>query len=213
MMTTNWRQGVEELRTLLLGLSLRNANGRELAIDTGFDRWRDAVIAVRRNGGTVFLVGNGASASMASHIAADLAKNARVHTQCFTDLSLLTAISNDMGYERVFAQPLRSHARAGDILVAISSSGRSPNVLAVADVAQEMALAVITLSAMSPDNPLRSKGCLNAYVAATTYGSAETCHAAILHHMMDMVEAQTEPLAPSAPAELKTGHYSLSTHL
>ena len=125
---------------------------------------------------------------MASHFAADLAKNAHLHTEVFTDLSLITAISNDMSYEWVFAEPLRRRANKGDILVAISSSGASKNILCATEIAQKMGLKIITLSAMSPQNPLRSEGFLNAYVSAETYGYAETCHAAILHHWMDMVE-------------------------
>ena len=78
---------------------------------------------------TIYLVGNGASASMASHMASDLSKNAGLHTHVFSDPSLLTAISNDIGYEDVFALPLKGRAVKGDMLVAISSSGKSPNIL------------------------------------------------------------------------------------
>ena len=75
------------------------------------------------------------------------------------------------------------------MLVAISSSGSSPNVLKVIVTAKECGMHVITLSAMRGDNPARSAGNINAYVSADTYGAAETCHAAILHHWMDSVEA------------------------
>ncbi len=74
------------------------------------------------------------------------------------------------------------------MLVAISSSGASKNILCATEVAQKMGLKIITLSAMSPKNQLRAKGFLNAYVSAATYGYEETCHAAILHHWMDMME-------------------------
>ena len=67
---------------------------------------------------------------MASHFAADLAKNGKLHVQVFSDLALITAISNDLGYEEVFAEPLRRMGSSGDLLVAISSSGRSENILA-----------------------------------------------------------------------------------
>jgi D-sedoheptulose 7-phosphate isomerase len=79
------------------------------------------------------------------------------------------------------------------MLVAISSSGRSPNILAAVAVANRLALTVVTLSAMAPDNPLRASGSLNVYVPAETYGYAESCHAAILHHWMDTIEAQRIP--------------------
>ena len=133
---------------------------------------------------------------MASHFAADLAKNAHVHTQVFSDLSLITAISNDIGYEQVFALPLQRRAEAGDMLVAISSSGRSPSVLAAVEVARTLGLTVVTLSAMTPDNPLRGSGTLNAWIAASTYGLAETGHAAILHRWMDMMEIRPGEAGP-----------------
>lgn len=183
-----WGEHLNELHALMSHLSCRQAKKRAMGVDAAFDYWRKMTIAVRRNHGTVYLIGNGASASMASHMAADLAKNARLHTEVFSDLSLITAISNDMGYDHVFSEPLSRRARAGDMLVAISSSGRSPNVLKAVDIARRRRLMIVTLSAMDDANPLRRKGALNFYIPATTYGCAETAHAAILHHWMDLVQ-------------------------
>jgi len=180
-----WSDKVGTLARLLSELSVTEAGGGALEIEAGYARWIEATKTVRDQDRTIYFIGNGASASMASHFSADMAKNGRVHTQVFTDPSLVTAIGNDMGYEHVFAEPLRRRARAGDMLVAISSSGRSPNILAAAEVARELKLTLVTLSAMNSDNPLRAGGDLNFYVAAETYGNAETSHAAILHHWMD----------------------------
>ncbi|OGV61835.1 MAG: hypothetical protein A2498_11005 [Lentisphaerae bacterium RIFOXYC12_FULL_60_16] len=188
MSFTGWKAHVEELNRVLSGLYTTGQAGRALDADDAFLRWQAMTVRLRNNRGTIFLVGNGASASMASHMAADLAKNGQLHTEVFSDLSLVTAISNDMGYDHVFSEPLSRRCRKGDMLVAISSSGRSPNVLKAADLARRRGLNVITLSAMKPGNPLRGKGMLNFYVPASTYGYAESCHAAILHHWMDMVE-------------------------
>jgi D-sedoheptulose 7-phosphate isomerase len=185
--SSGWRAAHRRLDELLQGLSFRDRAGAELGQDEGFARWCAATEQLRRAAGTIYLVGNGASASMASHFSADLAKNAQLHTEVFSDLALITAIANDLGYDRVFAEPLLRRARPGDVLVAISSSGASPNVLGAARVARDHGMSLFTLSAMAPTNPLRAVGDLNAYVAATTYGEAETCHAAILHHWMDLV--------------------------
>jgi len=186
--TKSWIKEIEQLSNILFALSFIGTNGAEHNVDKGFQFWKNLTIRVREKKRSIYLIGNGASASMASHFAADLAKNAHLHTEVFSDLSLITAISNDMGYEWVFAEPLRRRAKKDDMLVAISSSGSSRNILMAVDVAQGIGLNVITLSAMSSSNHLRSKGHLNAYVPAETYGCAETCHAAILHHWMDMVE-------------------------
>ncbi|MGV7224566.1 MAG: SIS domain-containing protein [Nitrospinales bacterium] len=186
--TKYWQDEVHQLSNVLLSLSFYGIDGAQYSVDEGFRMWQELAIEDRENKRTIYLIGNGASASMSSHFAADLAKNAHLHTEVFSDLSLITALSNDMGYEWVFAEPLRRRAKKGDMLVAISSSGTSRNILKAVDVAQGIGLNVITLSAMSPSNHLRSKGQLNAYVPAETYGCAESCHAAILHHWMDMVE-------------------------
>lgn len=184
-----WTDDITRLGGTLARLSFRDARGRDIPVDEAFRMWRRLTLALRKKHGAVYLIGNGASASMASHFAADLAKNARLHTEVFSDLSLITAITNDMGYEHVFSEPLRRRGKRGDMLVAISSSGRSPNILRAVATARRLGLTVVTLSAMSPRNPLRSLGDLNAYVAAGDYGLAETCHAAVLHHWMDLVEA------------------------
>lgn len=124
---------------------------------------------------------------MASHVSADLAKNAHVHTEVFTDLSLITAIANDISFDEVFAEPLRRRMKTGDMLVAISSSGQSKNILQAVATAKELGGRTITLSAMKPENPLRRQGELNLYVSAQTYGLAETCHAAVLHYWIDTI--------------------------
>ena len=190
MSVADWTRTVESRAAILQGVSVTDSDGRSLPADEGFGRWTELALRLRGQRNTIYLLGNGASASMASHFSADLAKNARLHTQVFSDLSLITAIANDISYEQVFAQPLRTRARAGDMLVAISSSGASPNILAAVSVAQELGMSVVTLSAMSPGNPLCSRGTLNIYAQAPTYGLAESAHACILHHWMDIVSAE-----------------------
>lgn len=180
-----WNRKVAALSSLLESLEVTGPDGAELTPDAAFARWVELTEEIRAANRTIYFIGNGASASMASHFSADLAKNAHVHTQVFTDPSLVTAVGNDMGYEHVFSEPLRRRAQAGDMLVSISSSGRSPNILQATSMASELGLLQVGLSAMSADNPLRQSGTLNFYVAATTYGNAETSHAAILHHWLD----------------------------
>ena len=126
---------------------------------------------------------------MACHFSADLAKNARVRTQVFTDPSLLTAIGNDLCYADVFAEPLKWYGRESDLLITVSSSGNSPNVVRALKVAREKGLRSVALCAMGPDNASRDLADLCFFVPAATYGQAETAHGAILHHWMDIMEA------------------------
>jgi D-sedoheptulose 7-phosphate isomerase len=107
-------------------------------------------------GGMVFTAGNGGSASTASHFACDLMKGTRAggpptfRVVALTDnTAQMTAWANDVGYERVFAEQFLSLARPGDLLVAISASGNSTNVLAVAEAASELGIAVIALTGRS----------------------------------------------------------------
>jgi D-sedoheptulose 7-phosphate isomerase len=164
-----WSRSVHVITACLQALSARIGTDRDLGADDAFSRWEKATLHIRSERKTVYLIGNGASASMASHVAADLAKNAHVHTEVFSDLSLITAIANDLDYEEVFAEPLRRRMAEGDMLIAISSSGESPNVLRAVEEAT------------------RTRGALNLYVPADNYGLAESCHAAILHHWIDSV--------------------------
>jgi D-sedoheptulose 7-phosphate isomerase len=181
-----WNRHVKDIGELLSALSCTTPSGKSFLPDAGFAEWKKVAEACRTARRAIYLIGNGASASMASHFAADLAKNAHLHTEVFSDLSLVTAIANDMGYEHVFSEPLSRRAQPGDMLIAISSSGRSPNVLAAVEVARVQGVTVVTLSGMDPENPLRAAGDLNFYVPAKSYGYAETCHSSILHHWMDM---------------------------
>jgi D-sedoheptulose 7-phosphate isomerase len=168
--------------------------GNSIPIDEAFTHWRDLALATANSANAVYIVGNGASASMASHFSADLAKNGCLHTQVFTDCSLMTAVANDLGYEQVFAEPLRRRGRNGDLLVAVSSSGRSPNVLLAAATARELGISVVTLTGKSTENPLKTAGDINFHVPAETYGMVETCHAALLHWWMDLVQLSKGPL-------------------
>lgn len=200
MNAIRWRDEAKRLYALLSSLSFRSGGGSGLAQEEGFGLWREWTRELRGARRVCFLVGNGASASMASHISADLAKNAFVHTQVFSDLSLITAMANDISYDAVYSEPLRARGNPADMLVAISSSGRSPNIIRAAETARGLGMTVVTLTAMDEDNPLRSAGDLNAYVPAMTYGHAETCHAAILHTWMDSVS-----LAPGDIGEAGSG--------
>jgi len=185
-----WKKNITSLCKLLGTLSVLDSQGNYLDADEAFSRLTESTFRIHSKDATIYYLGNGASASMASHFAADMAKTGGVRTMVFTDLSLLTAVANDLSYEDVYAEPLRWYMKREDMVVAISSSGNSPNVVRAAVQAKGIGGTVITISAMSEDNAIRKLGDLNFYVAAKTYGLAETAHAAILHFWMDLVESK-----------------------
>jgi D-sedoheptulose 7-phosphate isomerase len=119
------------------------------------------------------------------HVAADACK--WPIAQAFTDHSLLTATGNDLAFDQIFALPLARFARAGDLLITISSSGRSPNIVRALECAQSMSLHIITLSGRDADNPSRSFGELNFYIPQYRYGWVECAHQVILHYWLDQL--------------------------
>jgi D-sedoheptulose 7-phosphate isomerase len=131
-------------------------------------------------------IGNGGSAGIAGHMAIDFTKNGRMPAMCFNDGAALTCLGNDFGYEEVFAYQLRAHARAGDVLFAISSSGASENILRAVTVARARDCAVITMSGFKPGNPLRSMGDVNFYIGLSEYGLVEVAHTAMIHAVVDL---------------------------
>lgn len=163
------------------------AGGKELPLGEGIAVFHDLVAACAAAGGKVLYIGNGGSASIAGHMAADLWKNGGVKTLCFSEPSLLTCLSNDLGYENVFAAPTAAYAEKGDVYVAISSSGRSPNILKACAAALERGCTLVTFSGFAPENPLRSLGKLNFYVPSAVYGVVETAHSALCHSVVDCV--------------------------
>lgn len=152
--------------------------------------------AVHDAGNKLIFVGNGGSAAICSHMATDYSKNGNVRSMALNDASMLTCLGNDLGYDRVFAKQLELHARAGDLVFAISSSGKSPNILNAVAAARAAGCTVITLSGFTPENPLRSLGDLNFYLASDRYGFVEIGHLTICHAILDLICGLPHPPHP-----------------
>jgi D-sedoheptulose 7-phosphate isomerase len=133
----------------------------------------------------VHLIGNGGSASAVAHAHNDLVKACHVRAMVYQDVPLLSAFANDHGYDKGYVDALTIWIDEGDVLIAVSSSGRSPNILNAVHAAKEAGAVVITLSGFEPDNPLRSLGDLNFYVPSSGWGHVELTHAALLHCVTD----------------------------
>ncbi len=141
---------------------------------------------VRRDGGTVFLLGNGGSAATASHMANDLlalSTTPPLRVWCLTDsAAVLTARANDCGYDQVFTRQLRDRVGPGDLVVAISASGNSPNVLAAVDLAREAGASTFGLCGF--DGGALAQRCDAALTVRTDpgeYGPVEGVHVLVEH--------------------------------
>lgn len=139
-----------------------------------------------KNGKKVIFIGNGGSNAVASHMAADISKNGGVRAVAFNDLPTITMLGNDYGYENVFSKQLEFYGFGGDVLVAISSSGGSKNILNAAVKAKEKELSVFTFTGMvkTAQNKLRNMGEINFVVPSTDYGIVEIAHLSLIHSVI-----------------------------
>lgn len=160
--------------------------GVRQALDGAFQFAATLALSVREANNRVIFVGNGGSAGIASHMATDWLKNGGFAAMCFNDGAMLTCVGNDLGYDQVFAVPIERHARPGDLLFAISSSGKSVNILNAVSAARRVGATVITLSGFDAANPLRKSGSLNFWVPDAHYGFVEIGHLAICHAILDI---------------------------
>ncbi len=134
----------------------------------------------------IMIIGNGGSAGIAMHALADYANAGEFKTVDFYNPALLTCMSNDYGYENVFSKPIEMFAEKDDILFAISSSGKSPNIINAAKAAKKLGCYVVTFSGFDADNPLRKIGNLNFYTPSTHYGFVELAHQTLIHCILDL---------------------------
>ena len=139
------------------------------------------------NGKKVILAGNGGSAAMASHVAVDLTKVAGIRSMNFNEPDLLTCFANDYGYEHVFDKAIEFYGDSKDVLILISSSGQSSNIINAANKAKEMGIDVITFSGFNSDNPLRQLGDLNFWVDSKAYNIVEMTHHVWLLSIVDYI--------------------------
>jgi D-sedoheptulose 7-phosphate isomerase len=141
----------------------------------------------KRAGRQVFFIGNGGSAAIASHMTADFMKNGGMKTYSLYDNSVTTCMGNDYGYESIFSRPLEFLGEEGDLLVAISSSGNSPNIVNAILVAQEKQMQIVTLSGFDRENRISHMGTYNIHVPVRHYGMVESIHNLILQQIVDVI--------------------------
>lgn len=180
---------LQTYKTVVENCQYTSDHGRldeETAMESSHRLLRDAA----EKGGIVYVVGNGGSAGIASHFSVDLLKALGVPSQTLYDSNMMTCLGNDLGYENIFATPLKVLMKPEDVLVAISSSGQSPNILKACHIARDRGASVITLSGFLEDNPLRSLGEVNFWLDCDEYGLVEGGHFFLLHTLIDYWNGQ-----------------------
>ena len=163
-------------------------------VDTArFEAAARVLNAAYDRGATVFSCGNGGSASIANHFQCDHVKGVRSDTDLrtrvqslSTNVEILSAIANDIGYDQVFDYQLQSLARPGDVLVTVSSSGRSPNIVRALQWCADNGVETIALSGFA-GGPSRDLATVSIHVDSTNYGVVEDAHQACMHLLAQYV--------------------------
>lgn len=187
MIENYFEEYAKDINNALDKMIVTDKNGNVIDKSYGLDIWVEKAYEIReKTGGLLFFCGNGASATMAEHMSHDWFQNAQVNTYTVSETSHITAISNDLSYDEVFAYRINRVCSEKDMLVTISSSGNSPNVVRAIEVAREKGTYIVTVSGKKNDNFSRKNGDLNFYIPLETYGMVESAHALVVHSALDL---------------------------
>lgn len=174
------------IRDGLEHMIVTDRDGRELSAEQGLELWANKAREIQQSTkGLLFFCGNGASASMAEHMSHDWFQNAVINTTTCAEVAHITAISNDLSYDDVYSYRVKRILSEKDMLIGISASGNSPNIVKAVEAAIENGAYTITVSGKKSDNRIRKMGNLNFYVPLETYGEVESAHNVLLHCALD----------------------------
>jgi D-sedoheptulose 7-phosphate isomerase len=182
---------LKTLGSVLDGVVATDGAGNPLPMGFAVASTASAARRVHDVGGKAMFIGNGGSAAIASHMAIDFSKNGRVRSLAFNDGAALTCLGNDHGFAEVFSRQMEFHARPDDLLFAISSSGRSADILNGVAAARDIGCRIVTLSGFTADNPLRLLGDINLFVPSDAYGFVEISHLVLCHAVVDFLSGQS----------------------
>ena len=189
LLQQNVSEYFQTLGKLLLSIEATDKLGISLSLEEGAEQAVRMVLDAKLASRKVLLAGNGGSSAIVSHVQNDLCKSVGVRAMTFTEQPLLTALANDDGYGSVFEWPIGLWAEPGDVLITVSSSGQSENIVRALAAAKKHGCQMITFSGFNPDNSSRLAGDLNFYVPSHVYGFVETAHTALAHYLTNMAAA------------------------
>jgi len=150
---------------------------------------KDVIIKAKKTNSRVLIFGNGGSAAIASHVSVDLTKNVKVKAINFNEADLITCFSNDYGYEKWIEKAIEFYADKGDVVILISSSGKSKNMLNACRAAKRKKISkIITLTGDKKNNPLSKLGDINLWVDSNIYNHIENTHQIWLLSICDLIK-------------------------
>jgi len=145
-------------------------------------------ITIKKNKKKILIFGNGGSAAIASHFSIDLTKNAKIRCTNYNESDLITCFSNDFGYERWVEMAVTYYGNKGDVLIVISSSGKSKNMINGCVAAKKKKFSkIITLTGHSKNNSLKKLGDINLWINSKAYNYIENIHQFWLLSLVDLI--------------------------
>ncbi len=181
-----------EFSALLNNTRCTNLHGEKEDTEESLTNLVKQLVSTNDRGGSIYIIGNGGSAAVASHALTDFINACHLRAYTLHESSLITCMANDFGYEEAFKLILKTVFREHDFLFAISSSGKSPNIHHAVDTAKNMGGKIVTLSGFQPDNKLSKMGHLNYWLDSSDYGLVEIGHLFILHNIADRISANVD---------------------
>ena len=154
---------------------------------------KDILLKAKKNSAKIIICGNGGSAAIASHVSVDITKNANIRSVNFNEADLITCFANDYGYERWVEKAVDFYADSNDVLILISSSGKSPNMINAAKAARNKKISrIITFTGHNKDNPLSKLGNINFWINSKAYNFVENIHQVWLLAIVDLIIGKRE---------------------
>ena len=158
-------------------------------------RVKNILVDAKKNNNKIMIFGNGGSAAIASHVSVDLTKNANIRSVNFNEADLITCFSNDYGYERWIEKTIDFYADNNDVLILISSSGKSPNMIKACKAARNKKISkIITFTGHDNNNPLSQLGDINFWINSKAYNFIENIHQIWLLTIVDLIIGKREYL-------------------
>ena len=153
---------------------------------------KNLLVSAKESKNKIMIAGNGGSAAMASHVSVDFTKQAGVKTVNFNDADLITCFANDYGYENWVSRAIDFYSETGDIVILVSSSGNSPNMVNAAKTAKKLGLTLVTFTGFDPNNKLKKEGDINLWLDSIAYNIVENTHQIWLLMICDMIIGSAE---------------------
>ena len=153
---------------------------------------KQKLLKIKKEGNKVIIAGNGGSAAISSHVTVDFTKQGGIRTVNFNESDLITCFANDYGYENWVAKAIEFYGDKGDLIILISSSGNSKNMVNAAQIATKLGMDVVTFTGFDIDNPLKQEGSINFWLDSHAYNIVENTHQIWMLMVCDLIIGKAE---------------------